>query len=260
MTANEKFDIFIAYYGNENTGSERYAHDLYEYIKRCDLYPGRKIKAYFHPQTHPYGKFEETPTIVATTPMFILVVDKNIQNAFDGQISRYRKDGSFSYLYDEVSAFHSSIMYKLHGGEQASRLLVLDDFDFIKAASLHPIFGGKTALTSNEAVVDWIKHFYNNAYIERLYIQSKKMAAENKNEFIKGNWVLAAEEILGYTGDENIARSLIIYYVMRANTGNENALVHLRRLVDVMHRRCYNGDSISVNTRELIDKVVTKYL
>lgn len=260
MRENDKFDIFIAYYGNENTGSERYARLLYECLKEHEIYPGRKIRPYFHPLTRPYGKFEETPVIVSATPMFVLVVDKNILNVFDGQISRYRKDGAFSYLYDEVSAFHTSTMYKLPGGDQASRLLIVDDFNFVKAASLHPIFGGKTAMTSNEAVVDWVKHFYNNAYVQRHYLKYKALASTRKDEFIKGLWTSEAEELFEHTGDENIGRSLIIYYVMRHDAGDGSALAKMRRIVDNLSHKFNNGDNISDNTKVLLYRVVEKYL
>ena len=260
MTENDRFDIFIAYYGNENTGSERYARELYEYLKEHEIYPGRKIRPYFHPITRPYGKFEETPVVVAATPMFVLVVDKRILNVFDGQITRYRRDGAFSYLYDEVSSFHNSTMYKLPGGDQASRLLIVDDFNFVKAASLHPIFGGKTALTRNEEVADWVKHFYNNAYVQRQYLKYKALASVNKDDFVKGTWVPEALTLFENTGDESIGRSLIIYYAMRYDAGDDSALVGMRRITDNLSRRYNNGEKISDNTKKLLYKVVEEYL
>ena len=78
--------------------------------------------------------------IVARTPMFVLVVDKNIPTNEDGQLIRHRADGSLGNLFEEVQTFHDSV-YKNHGDKNVAKLFIADSFDFKAAERLHPIFG-----------------------------------------------------------------------------------------------------------------------
>ena len=256
MIQNEKFDIFIAYHGNRTTGSERRAHELYEYIKNKEVFPGKTIKPYFHPETIPYGRFEDTPLIVARTPMFILVVDKNVKRTVDGQICMYREDGSLSNVYEEIRTFHDSPMYKNMGGDQAARLLITDDLGFKEAECLHPIFSGRTALNSNDAVVDWIRYFYQNIYVVRLYNHCKYLATHRQDDFAKGEWVREAEEIWGYTNDENIGRTLMIYHMMAAKSGNRESIRRLR----IMYEKYNCMVGLEVSTLNTLDIIRSNFL
>ena len=100
---NDKYDIFIAYYGNAVQGSERKAREIYDYINGAKIGPNKYIHAYFHPAVNPYGNFDETPMIVARTPMFLLVADKNIPTSGDGQL---HSDQLFAYGTDRTYAAH----------------------------------------------------------------------------------------------------------------------------------------------------------
>lgn len=256
MIENEKFDVFIAYYGNKYTGSENKAHELYEHIKTKEVYPGKTIKPYFHPVTNPYGRFEDTPLIVARTPMFVMVVDKKIKRTVEGQILRHREDGSLSNIYEEIRTFHDSPMYKNLGGDQAARLFITDDFNVKDAEYLHPIFSGRTALSSKEDVVDWITYFYRNTYVTRLYNHYKYLAKNKKDDFIKGEWVKEAEEIWRYTCDENIGRTLMIYYIMKADSGNREYVYRLRQMYEKYS--CMFG--LEPSTLSILDRIKRNYL
>ena len=247
MIENEKFDIFIAYYGNKDMGSEYCANELYEYINNKEIYPGKRIKAYFHPVTNPYGRFEDTPLIVARTPLFLLVADKNIKRTSEGQLSRQRDDGSLSNVYEEVRTFHDSLMYKSPGGDNAVKLYITDDFSFKAGECLHPMFSGKTALRSKEDVVEWIIYFYRNTYISRLYTSYKYLVNTQIEEFKKGEWVKEAEDIWSCLSDVRIGRTLMTYYVMdlKSNTSK-------RRFKEI-YKELNSLPEIDLETRKFLD-------
>ena len=256
MIENEKFDVFIAYHGNQSVGSEYKARELYEYLKTKELYPGRKIKPYFHPATNPYGRFEDTPLIVARTPLFVLVVNKNIKRTIDGQLIRHREDGSLSNIFEEVRTFHDSPMYKRKDGEQAAKLFITDGFDFKEAEQLHPIFSGIIGFSAQDAVLDWITYFYRNTYLQMLYSHYKYLANDKKNDFIKGDWVAEANEIWQYTFDENIGRTLMIYYITRADCGSHEAV----RQLQLMYKRYYGVAGLDKSTQNILQMIKDKYL
>ena len=256
MIEDEKFDIFIAYYGNKNMGSENSAHDLYDFLKNKEIYSGRTIKAYFHPQTNPYGRFEDTPMIVARTPLFLLVVDKKIKRTVHGQLAGYRNDGSLSNVYEEVRTFHDSPMYKSQGGDLAARLYITDDFSIKEAESLHPIFSGRPALNTKTAVLDWITYFYQNTYVSRLYNYYKYLAKSKKDDFLKGDWSDEAEEIWHYTSDEGIGRTLMIYYIFKSDSGDKEAT---RKLIDIYYK-LVSFPELEMSTQGLLERIKAKYL
>ncbi len=255
MIENEKYDIFIAYHGNKSTGSESSAYELYEYIKDKEVYPGRAIRVYFHPETNPYGRFEDTPLIVARTPLFLMVVDKKIKRTVDGQLARQRDDGSLSNIYEEVRTFHDSPMYKSPGGDSAAKLFIADDLTFKEAERLHPIFSGRTALDTKTAVWDWITYFYQNTYISRLYNYYKYLANNKKEDFIKGDWVREAEDVWKYTLDEGLARTLMIYYIMKADLGEKESVVGLQLMYDKMK----SLPRLESSTQNILYRIKAKY-
>ena len=256
MMENERFDIFIAYYGNSENGSERSARELYDYIKQREIYPGKPIRAYFHPVVNPYGRFEDTPLIVARTPMFLLVVDKNIKRTVDGQMIQYRNDGTLSNVFEEVRTFYDSPMHKSYGGDSAAKLFITDGFSCKDGEKLHPLFSGRTALCTKEAVCEWITYFYRNTYISRLYAHYKYLASNCKEDFLNGDWVREAEEIWEYVFDEGIGRTLMIYYIMKADSGSEIAIRKLKHMYD----RFSGVDVLEPSTNDILRRIRSKYI
>ena len=65
MLENEQFDVFLAYYGNSQNGSENAARKLYDYLSRQKNTNGQLLRVYFHPETKKYGQYGETPRHMA---------------------------------------------------------------------------------------------------------------------------------------------------------------------------------------------------
>ncbi len=229
MSQNKKYDLFIAYYGNAEDGSETRARELYHQIQDVQIVPGWHINAYFHPVTNPYGRFEETPMIVARTPMFLLVVDKDIPTSDVGQLLCQREDGSLRNLYEEVRAFHDS-MYKADDRGEAAKLFITDSFDFKAAERLHTIFTGTIALSSARQVLEWIRYFYANNYCDQVYRKCSYLVKRRREEFCAGKWVPEAEKLWRFFRNEQLGRSLLIYHSYYADLGDKTAIGKLRAL------------------------------
>lgn len=114
MLEDEQFDVFLAYYGNSQNGSENAARELYNFLSNQRNVNGHPLRVYFHPETKKYGQYGETPRVVARTPMFLLVVNKGIPRNDAGQLSKYRENGTLREVYEEVNTFHHSV-YKAGG-------------------------------------------------------------------------------------------------------------------------------------------------
>lgn len=247
---NDKYDIFIAYYGNAVQGSEQKAREIYDYINGAKIGPNKYIHAYFHPVVNPYGNFDETPMIVARTPMFLLVADKNIPTSGDGQLPKHREDGTLRNLYEEVRAFHDSAMYKSVGGDTAAKVFLADDMDPKEAERLHTVFSGRTSLNRLGDVLEWITHFYTHTYVGRLRRKYEYMAQTNLPEFLEGDWVREAEDIWRALRSESIGSVLLVYYKIKSRQGDPEA----RRQVRKLEQEFAAFDRLSPKTLDLLKK------
>lgn len=227
---NEKYDVFIAYYGNKTQGSEKRAHQIYNYINNAKIHPNKYIRAYFHPAVNPYGNFEETPLIVARTPLLLLVADRNIPTNSDGQLMKHREDGTLRNLFEEVRSFHDSAMYKSFGGDTAAKVFISDDMDPKDAERLHTVFSGRTSLRCFQDVLDWVTYFYTHTYSDRLRRKYEYLAQKKTPEFLEGGWVQEAEDVWRTMRSESIGRSLLIYYIAKARQGDWEARRQIRKL------------------------------
>jgi hypothetical protein len=249
---NEKYDIFIAYYGNRENGSEEYARDIYDYINDAPIGPNKYIRAYFHPAVNPYGNFEETPMIVARTPMFLLVADQKIPTNSDGQLLKHREDGMLRNLFEEVRAFHDSHMYKSYGGDSAAKVFIADNMNPKAAERLHTVFSGRTSLNRPAQVMDWITYFYTHTYVERCRKRYEYLALKNPAEFLAGAWVPEAEELWQSLKSESIGRPLLIYYQMTARRGNASARMRIQKMTQEFNE----FSRLEPKTIELLNKIV----
>ena len=254
MNHSDKFDLFIAYYGNDQTGSERQARELYHQIHGAQIVPAKYIRAYFHPVTNPYGSFEETPMIVARTPMFVLVVDKNIPTNEDGQLIRHRADGSLGNLFEEVQTFHDSV-YKNHGDKNVAKLFIADSFDFKAAERLHPIFGGTIALNSGNQVIDWIRHVYPSVQCRQVFRKCTNLINQNREEFWAGKWVAEAEALWRLYRNEEIGRTLMIYHLYHADHGSSASRRSLINLCSELR----NTRILESSTHDVLNYAERKY-
>ena len=189
--------------------------------------------------------------IVARTPMFLLVVDKDIPRNPDGQLLRHRSDRTLSNLFEEVRSFQDSAMYKEPGGEQAAKVFITDNMDFKAAERLHPIFSGRTALSSYDQAVQWITHFYTKTYPDRLFEKYEFLARENRDEFLQGAWIAEAEDAWKTLRNERVGRSLLIYYVYKASRGDESA----RNRLWALEREFSVFRNLEPKTRTILDKL-----
>lgn len=160
----KKYDIFIAYHGNAETGSQQEAEALYKVIHNYNLNSGRKINAYFHPVTNPNGYFEETPRIVARTPLLLLVVNKRIPKNEMGQLAEFAQDGTRKNLYDEVKAFRTNPYFKKSHDSCLAKIFICDDMEFKDAEKLDPMFSGTTAFRKTDSnvinsIISWIEEY-----------------------------------------------------------------------------------------------------
>ncbi len=231
MLVDEQFDLFLAYYGDRVNGTEEAAYKLY-YALSSAVIPGKaSFKCYFHPVTNPHGVFEETPQIVARTPLFILVVDKYIPRTNEGQLQKYREDGRLRNLYEEVRSFHNSNMYKQWGGDNAAKLYITDDFNFNQAEQLHSIFSGRTALNRVDSVISWISEFFSKTQPERVFQNTRALLIHNRKTFDTGEWCNGAEREWRRTHFEPLGRLLLSFYVSQALKKRSNDTeVHVRQL------------------------------
>lgn len=252
MIDKEKFDVFIAYYGDKVYGTEAYAENLYNCINGREIYLGKCINAYFHPMSNKHGKFSNTPRIVGRTPMFLLVVDKNIPKDDMGMLREYKDNRTRSDVYQEVEAFRNFV-YNQAGEEAAAKLFIVDDFDVKAAERLDPIFFGTPSMKTENEVIEWIEHFYKNTYVSIFCERCKNMSEE---DFLKGEWVNDAENIWKGLRPEGIGRNLLIYYYMlHTKMGIKSAESHMQRIYNSLLKISIKEPA----TRNVIEKVSTMF-
>lgn len=254
MQQTEKYDLFIAYYGNAQKGSERQARELYNRIQGMQIAPGKKLRVYFHPATNPYGSFEETPMVVARTPMFLLVADKNIPTNEMGQLRRNRADGTLGNLFEEVQAFHDYV-YRSHGSKDAAKLLITDSMSNKAGERLHTIFGGTNVLNSWQQVEEWIRSVYQKIYCDWVYRECAYLVQNKREDFLSGKWVSEAELLWGLYQDEKLGRTLLTYYSYHADQGRRASLDRLCTLYRELRRIRVRDE----RTYVVLDGIARKY-
>ena len=226
MLEDEQFDVFLAYYGNSQNGSENAARELYNFLSNQCNVNGHPLRVYFHPETKKYGQYGETPRVVARTPMFLLVVNKGIPRNDAGQLSKYREDGTLREVYEEVNTFHHSV-YKA-GGDDAARVYISDNMDFKEAELLHSMFLGKTAFTEHSEVLNWVYTIRKQELIRHL----QKMAGSDEREYMKGEWLGEALVFWDKNHDEQIGRSLLVYYLQKMKNGDRESRFKARDIYE----------------------------
>ena len=107
----KKFDIFIAYHGNENSGSLTYAEEIYHLLKEKRV-DGRKLEVFLQTEVNGTGQFSVTPQIAQNSSLFLLVASNIIPREENGTILQKDSQGLEKRLYQEVNAFAESIFYR----------------------------------------------------------------------------------------------------------------------------------------------------
>ena len=160
MPENQRYDLFIAYHGDANGGTQSAAEAVYRAVHGFTTPGGHTVKAYFHPVTNPFGEFEVTPMIAARTPLFLFVAGPGVPVTDDGQLQMRNEQGILRNIYDEVQSFHNT-QYKQPRGETAARIFAVGGLGTKQAERLHPMFSGKVVFTAPEQLRAWLIHYFD---------------------------------------------------------------------------------------------------
>jgi hypothetical protein len=234
---NQEYDVFIAYYGNSTTGSENSARQLYGQLNNLKIGPDRFVRVYFHPVVNPIGSYENTPNIVARTPMFVLVADKGIPRTPQGQLIEYREDGTRSNLFDEVYATKNTFGMR-YGRRNNVKVFLSDDMSFKEAEDLHASFIGTTALSSFRDVREWVYHYLENEP-QTILDEYQNMAIRDPERFMRGQWLDKVKTAWLTFRDQRVARILMIYYIAKIEKGDSTYLPPLKELYQQVAKMRY---------------------
>ncbi len=174
-----RYDVFIAYHGDDKTGTQGIASEIYKFINNAKVQE-HIVKAYMNKESAPYGNFSDTPRIVASTPLFLLVVNKNIALDANGQIAEETDDGQRKFLYEEIKAFRTSLSYRSLPNGAAAKLLCCGNWKDKDVNRLEPLFNGSPAFyykdeNVKEQILEWIsKYAFNHEKFSCNTLQSKE--------------------------------------------------------------------------------------
>lgn len=109
---HDKWDVFIAYYGGAEKGTQTQAEALFDRLNEQPLINGHKLKVYQHTRINAVGSYGITPAIVKNSSIFILLVDSNIPKNENNALLEFDDTGR-KPLYAEVQAFRRSKSYNI---------------------------------------------------------------------------------------------------------------------------------------------------
>lgn len=230
------FDIFIAYHGDDIRGSQKLASEIYKSINGKLIGDKKIIRAFFKPESLPHGNFSETPRIVARTPLFLLVANKNIPINQDGQIAERSSDGSLKYLYQEIHAFRESEYFKKASTGTAAKLLISDDFEYDKASKLDPMFAGTEVFQTSqynliEKIIDWIK----TVSFDRVKITPPNSIKEDKRDLTSEEKNMIISKIRSIVDRHTLCDEKWTQAIT-----SQNFLVDLASILDMTHDESYD--------------------
>lgn len=161
--ATRHFDIFIAYHGDEETGSLSYAKKIYNLLKTKKI-AGKPLEIFLQTETNFAGQFSLTPMIAQNSTLFILVARGNIPTEANGTLLQNNEEGIEKRLFQEVKTYADSIPY-LKNPSSATRVIACDGLGFEEASRLFYIFNGKNHFSFDEIMsgktkelFDWIQY------------------------------------------------------------------------------------------------------
>lgn len=146
VDTNKQFDLFIAYHGDNNTGSAETARKIYDYFSDKD------IEVFFHQVTNRSGAYKDNPTVASNSKLFLFVVNQNVPIDSNGKLANKDNTGNIKRIWQEVSAFQEGDSYRKNES-MVSRLFLCSDIpkkDYDKYTSLHVIFNGRDCLHEND--------------------------------------------------------------------------------------------------------------
>lgn len=156
---NKRFDLFIAYHGDNKTGSAETAHEIYNYFS------DKGIDVFFHQVTNRSGAYKDNPTVASNSKLFLFVVNKNVPVDSNGKLANRDSSGHIKRIWQEVSAFQEGESCR-RNESMVSRLFLCPDIpknDYDKYTSLHVIFNGRDCLHENDFsdIEQWVNDSLN---------------------------------------------------------------------------------------------------
>ena len=158
----KKFDIFIAFHGDEITGSLKEAKIIYDYLSKQTI-NNRKLEVYLHPVTNPAGRFADTPMIIQNSTLLLLVANGNVPRETNGTVAKYDYENKEKRLFQELKSFSESDSYRTNFSS-AARVICGEGLSYSMAEKLHFIFNGcehykiEDVLNNNSNLLNWISY------------------------------------------------------------------------------------------------------
>ncbi|MBQ7995672.1 MAG: tetratricopeptide repeat protein [Bacilli bacterium] len=154
------YDLFIAYHGDDKTGTEGVAAEIYHALENHRI-NGKKINIFLNTITNKGGIYGQTPIVCKSlTSLFLLVANENIPVDSNGLLSQYGKNRLQREVYQEVDAFYNGPWQK---DPKTSRIINCGDLGYEEAMKLHPIFMRKECFSIKrerengfKGIIGWI--------------------------------------------------------------------------------------------------------
>lgn len=138
-----KWDVFIAYYGGKERGTQLQAELLYHRLNGYQFKNGHRLRVYQQTCCNRDGVFGRTPEIVRQSRVLLLVADKHIPVEPDGSLLQRNAQNELKNLYEEVFAFSQSPSFRSNFEGAVCCVILCDDMTEKAAERLSYIFAGR---------------------------------------------------------------------------------------------------------------------
>ena len=176
---DNQWDVFIAYYGGAEKGTQKQAELLFDHLNNQKLINGHELKVYQHTRLNREGSYGITPAIVKNSSIFILLVDSNIPKNKNNALAEFGDTGR-KPLYAEVQAFYRSKSYNIPCLKDLPYcpIIVCDDIMTDRAAEdLDYIFQERAVLRWNKLLKENFKSLLSA--ISYVLIGNKNLPSDN---------------------------------------------------------------------------------
>ena len=206
-------DIFIAYHGDLNTGSEKEAKQIFDLLSKMSKSNGFPLDIYFHPITGKGLPFGKTPLISSESSVFLLVANENVGRNSNGQIEEF-KNGERRRLFEEVYAFSESKKYRT-SSFACARVITCGQMPLNEAEKLHYIFNGvshftlESILENSSSFIELLSQLLNDDIHEISEIE--KTLSINCGQTVEfGHWPPRGDAIVWKCFSDTPTRTLLI--------------------------------------------------
>ena len=197
---HSKHHIFLAYHGDDKTGSQKEAESIYRLLK--SLY-GDSLDIYFHPICAPNASYHDTPKEVKRSSFFLLVAKENIPVDETGEITKINRNGELSDLYQEVDVFYESVFKKrAQDNRTLAKVIRVGDLSESKAEDFFVNMFKSENYRYEEILSDFkgslfFRNWFSRTYFYSDLVEIKDNSLENpaKPKPKHQNWDLASSSI-----------------------------------------------------------------